>query len=273
MSNQNKSPEGAEKSKIEQFIEKLGVELPEDKDVDTFFSEFQQQQTELFLKRGDILDPIKEGVKKEASIVTMRKAKKDINTAFGLGLTNSQLDELDYQDLVEKAKTAVSSNANADEIVKKYQADLMAKAQEVERVSQEWEQKYNSAILEFKTKEAEKTFENALLLELGKSEFIISNDYVKDIIRTKMKADNIDVVIEDGKMKLKQSGHELFKDDKTGLATLPYLIDKYVGEVKKKSNGSGTNGKKEYTKEDFPEGTPADMIAHARRLRQLAGGN
>lgn len=191
----------------------------------------------------DFIEPIKQDATKkvgEQVIVAEKKAKKAFKAIAGIDLTNSEIDAMPLEDLykigIEKLKSATGSDAAKlqDEIIQLGQAlaaEKESKQSEIDRI-----------LNEYKSKEVAAVANSAILSAFSTVELIIPADEALDILKAKLAKDGISFdKDEQGRLYPKKLDLPLLKADKSGKADIKYLIEHYMTNLIKKSNGSGTS--------------------------------
>lgn len=250
-----------------EVLTKLGITADftaDDIDTDAVVTDFRTKQIELLKHDPDLLDPIKEEVKRETNIVATKKAKKALNEKWGLGLSNKELDETEYTSLLdltyEKSKTAATAEVTTlqEQIIA-----LTNKAKEIEEsaetrvkdVERTWAEKYLSGRRNEITAKV-----------IGEMDLIIGKDKAAKFLELEMKDKGYSIDFnEDGTAVVKKGEYEALKADKTGKLSIAELADEILVDFVKKSNGAPTNGAK--TIQTIPENINPAM---AQRLREMA---
>ena len=247
---------------MKELLEKLGIEYKEDLTVEDAVSQIVESQRNLIANDASFIEPIKQKVVSEAQIVATKKAKKEYANAFELGLTNKELDEIDYNDLIKIGKDKVSKGGvNVDEQIKKLQADLIKVAREKEEIENTYKKKLEDTVKSYSKKENEKVFESELYKFASKKDFIIDKDDVVKVVKMLIVGEGVEPVFSESGLVFQKDGYEALKDDKTGKATLQYYFEKYASKFEKKSNGVSGAGQHSKTVDTklIPRGAEAEQ--------------
>ena len=255
---------------MKELLEKFGIEATEELTIEDAVSQITAKQRELFLSDATVIEPLKQNFTKEAQIVATKNAKKEANKTFDLGLTNKELDEIDYSALLDLGKKKLGTNTNVDEQVKKLQADLMSLANEKVEIETKLTKQLEETINGYKSKESQKAFENELLKGISGKTFIIPAEQVIQIIKMSIQSEGINPTITENGLEFIKDGYAALKADKTGKADLKYFIKKYADGFEKKSNGaSGTTS----TKLAADVKQSPQSLANIRKMEELIGSN
>lgn len=223
-------------SKVEAFLNKIGVEdlsvfEKEDFDVDAFSGEFIQSKLELLRATPDFVEPLKADFKKAGIGEAFLKAKKHLNKAFALGKSNSELEQLDYEDLLSLAHEASNKNKVADDVVKERDAiianlqnTIEAKELEVKGIVSKYEG-------EKKKLKVDSYIDNLL----SKQEYIVSKDKVKALLEADLMKNGISVELDGDNVSLKKGDYDFLLNNKK--ADLAAYCSVALDELVKKNNG------------------------------------
>jgi hypothetical protein len=231
----------------------------------------------------DFIEPIKtEAVKKvnEQVIVAEKKAKKAFKAIAGIDLSNSEIEAMTLEDLyktgIEKLKSATGSDAA------KLQEEIIALGQALAAEKESKQAEIDRILNEYKTKEVNALANTAILAAFSNVELIIPADEALDILKAKLAKDGITFDRDDnGNIYPKKADLPLLKADKSGKADIKYLIEHYMTNLIKKSNGSGgANGTQRrastgdtiweqlgYTKEQWDKFNPNYQRAKISQMR------
>ena len=232
---------------MKELFEQFGITEDEAAEVGEDFGKaaslIRSKVADILKHDPDFIDPIKQDATKKVAeqvIVAEKKAKKAFKAIAGIDLTNSEIDAMPLEDLyktgIDKLKSATGSDAAKlqDEIIQLGQAlaaEKESKQSEIDRI-----------LNEYKSKEVAAVANSAILSAFSTVELIIPADEALDILKAKLAKDGISFdKDEQGRLYPKKSDLPLLKADKSGKADLKYLIDHYMTNLIKKSNGSGTS--------------------------------
>lgn len=189
----------------------------------------------------DFIEPIKQDATKKVAeqvIVAEKKAKKAFKAITGIDLSNSEIEAMSLDDLyktgIEKLKSATGSDAA------KLQDEIIALGQALQAEKESKQSEIDRILNEYKSKEVAAVANTAILSAFSGVELIIPADEALDILKAKLAKDGISFdKDEHGNVYPKKSDLPLLKADKSGKADIKYLIDYYMTNLIKKSNGSG----------------------------------
>lgn len=189
----------------------------------------------------DFIEPIKQDATKKVAeqvIVAEKKAKKAFKAIAGIDLTNSEIDAMPLEDLyktgIEKLKSATGSDAA------KLQDEIIALGQALQAEKESKQSEIDRILNEYKSKEVAAVANTAILSAFSSVELIVPADEALDILKAKLAKDGISFdKDEQGRVYPKKADLPLLKADKSGKADIKYLIDHYMTNLIKKSNGSG----------------------------------
>ena len=272
-------------TKQEQILKKLGFNLEEiekdEFDVENSISEYQTKQQELFLQRGDILEPIKEQAKKEANIIATKKIKKAINNKLGLGLSEKDLAEKEIDEMIDEGTESLKNNNSKD--ITELQQKLIETTNKVSELEQLKETEIATIKSDYETKfKKEKILKIINEKIINDTEFIAPTEKVIKAFFASIESENITIDIDDNdNLKFLKKGnngtYDLLTKDNGAYADLDYLKNEHIGFFIKQSNGNGSeggqgnggNGGNQFGKDDkFPEGIPAHMIEALKNQRE-----
>lgn len=269
-------------TKQEQILKKLGFNLEEiekdEFDVENSISEYQTKQQELFLQRGDILEPIKEQAKKEANIIATKKIKKAINNKLGLGLSEKDLAEKEIDEMIDEGTESLKNNNSKD--ITELQQKLIETTNKVSELEQLKETEIATIKNEYETKFKKERISKIINEKIiNGTEFIAPTDKVIKSFFSSIEFEGVTIDVDDNdNLKFKdKNGYDLLTKDNKGKADLDYLKNEHIGFFIKQSNGNGSeggqgnggNGGNQFGKDDkFPEGIPAHMIEALKNQRE-----
>lgn len=259
MSNQQEPKEGENKNQIlNEVITKLGITIEEGKTADEVVSSFVEKQKGLLLNDSSLIEPIKDRIKTEAEIVSIKKSKKAIANQFGLTYSNNELNDKTIDELLEEAKSKANTSAEVDEV----RQAMMKIAKEKEELEHKMESSIADVHRSYAEKFAAEKFNSALTNELAKGEYIISAERLTDIIA---KSINVKPSLKDNQLIfLDEKGNQALTENKTNFVDIAYIVQKYASDFKKQSNGSGE--RKEVAKVDNFDNLPETM---KKRMREM----
>lgn len=190
----------------------------------------------------DFIEPIKADATKKVAeqvIVAEKKAKKAFKAITGIDLSNSEIEAMSLDDLyktgIEKLKSATGSDAA------KLQDEIIALGQALQAEKESKQSEIDRILNEYKSKEVAAVANTAILSAFSGVELIVPADEALDILKAKLSKDGITFdKDEQGRIYPKKSDLPLLKADKSGKADIKYLIDHYMTNLIKKSNGSGS---------------------------------
>lgn len=255
------------------LLEKLGFSIEEIEkegfDVEAAVSDFSKKQEDLFKNRSDILQPIKDNATKEASIIATKKAKKAIVKAFGLSITDSELQEVETDALLTKAIENIRTGTGAEvtELQNKIIALTADYTSKVEAKEQELKDKEIELLNDLK-REKVNAFLNKSLYD---KEYLVDNELVHNIFMTGIIADKFKLEpTENGVIVKKEDGLEALKPDNSAKIDIDYLKEKYLSKLIVKSNGSGQQQQQNRSiDEDALKNIPEAMKANLQRLQSV----
>lgn len=234
-------------SKHLELLKKLGFAQAEiesldkeDVNIDELSTSFRERQFELLKADAEYNNSIKDEAKKRGLAEAYTKAKKLLNTKFGLGLQNKDIDELDFEAISEKAQEKISSSGNEEvtkltetifELNKKLQAKEDEFATNERTLKETYENKINGIHTDINFRKL-----------VSSKKRIIPEDEALIYLKSRLNADGVEVKLgEKGDLQFFKDGYPLKKADNTGFETLETLDERYLGSFTEKSNGSGGN--------------------------------
>lgn len=185
---------------------------------------------------------IKEQGVKEGKAEMQKKAIKAFANKFGLEVTNSEAEELSFDDVATKAFESISDKKKAE--VNSSQEELIKIANEKKALEEEYKSKLEAVKKDFEDKENERRARKALRKRLrgdedNRIEYIVEDDVAMSLFYSQLQKDGLDIRIDETGAEKIYSGENLaLKEDKTSFLTIENLRDKYLGKIVKKSNGS-----------------------------------
>lgn len=228
------------------FLTKLGFtksqieDIEKDEtDIDSILKDFNSNKFELFKADADYNNSLKSESKKQGLAEAYTKAKKTLNNKFALALTNKELDEIDYDIVLERAQEKLKGAGNEEvstlnNTIFDLNTKLQNKEAEIEterlKIKNEFDNKLNNI-------QADSIFRKQVLSKKR----IIPEDEAITYLKTRLSIDGISTKVDDkGNISFLKDGYPLKKNDNTGFETLESIDEKYLGSFVEKSNGSGT---------------------------------
>ncbi len=227
----------------------------------------RKQARELAIQDKDLIEPIRETARKEASAIERKRALKSMRDKFGLELTNTQIDEMQVSDALDLIYTATTAKSTGD--IAELQAQIIAankKAAEAEealhtgtaKIEKQWAQKY-----------AGKELEKQVMAVAAAEKLIIPADKALQIFHLELQNNGYHTILQtDGTLgifKDEAGTYPVLRTDGTGRASVADLFNQYLDPFKQKNNGSGSGG----------NGTPTQgavkRSAHAERMAKTHG--
>jgi len=221
--------------------EQIDAAIKDDSNIDEIAKAHNEKQFELFKADPEHHNSLKDESKKKGLAEAFTKVKKALNVKFSLGLQNKELDELDYDAVLEKAQEKTKT-AGTEEVTALNQTifDLNKKYQEVEDKSTA-----DKKALEEKL-ESEK---NAIYTDIDFNKQITSKKRIipaEDAVvyfKTRLEKEGITTKRDAaGKMTFWKGEYQLKKEDNTGFETIESLDERFLGSFVEKSNGTGGGG-------------------------------
>ncbi len=232
-------------SKELELLKLLGIEteITDETDVNQLAIDYRERQAELHKNNPAIMDEEKSKSKKEGEIVATKRFKKTLNKEFGLGLTDSETNEISVEDLALRVKDATKSEVGKDvqelqskliENTNKLTAEIDKLKAEKEEVEQTWTGKWKDQVRS-----------RVLKSKFDQAEYIGTKDKLFDYFTKSLKSDGYDIEVDDdgNVLKIMKGGYEALKPDNTAKETIESLHQRYMGEFIKKSNGTGKEEK------------------------------
>ena len=253
------------------LLQKLGFNIEEIEkegfDVELVLSDFSKKQEDLYKNRSDILQPMKDKATKEASIIATKKAKKAIVKAFGLSVTDSELQEVETDVLLTKGIENIRTGTSAEvtELQNKIIALTADYTSKVEAKEQELKDKELALLNDIK-REKVNAFLNRSLYD---KEYLVDNELAHNIFMTGIAADKFNLEpTESGVIVKKEDGLEALKPDNTAKIDIDYLKEKYLGKLIVKSKGSGQQQQQNKSIDDDAfKNIPEAMKENLQRLQ------
>jgi len=254
------------------LLQKLGFNTDEIEkegfDIEKAVSEFNDKQLDVFKNRADILQPLKDQVKTEASIIATKKAKKAIVKVFGLGFSDSELSEIDVETLLDKAIEGTKNTGEVAELQTKIINLTNEYNAKVEAKELELKEKETNLLADLKSEKVNSILNTTLFNE---TEYLIDKNLVTNIFLTGIKADGLDIdPTKEGVLIKNKDGFEVLTEDNKSKVDLDYLKNKYLSGIIKKSNGSGGNPNQQDKKvidDETLKNIPESMRANLARLQ------
>ena len=228
------------------FLTKLGFtksqieDIEKDEtDIDSILKDFNSNKFELFKADADYNNSLKSESKKQGLAEAYTKAKKTLNNKFALALTNKELDEIDYDIVLERAQEKLKGAGNEEvstlnNTIFDLNTKLQNKEAEIEterlKIKNEFDNKLNNI-------QADSIFRK----QVFSKKRIIPEDEAITYLKTRLSIDGISTKVDDkGNISFLKDGYPLKKNDNIGFETLESIDEKYLGSFVEKSNGSGT---------------------------------
>jgi hypothetical protein len=221
--------------------EQIDAANKEDSNIDEIAKAHNDKQFELFKAEPEHHNSLKDEAKKKGLAEAFTKVKKALNVKFSLGLQNKDLEELDYDTVLEKAQEK-SNNAGTEEVTALNQTifDLNKKYQDLE-------DKYSTEKKALEDRlESEK---NAIYTDIDFNKQIASKKRIipeEDAVvyfKTRLEKEGITTKRDDkGNLTFWKGEYQLKNKDNTGFETIESLDERFLGSFVEKSNGSGGAG-------------------------------
>lgn len=230
----------------EDLLKKYHVVIPDDVQKNSDGQIEIETAVDLIFKHGqeiiksdpDLIKKYKDDGIKEGSIITKKRALKSLRDRFNLDFSNKEIDDLDFDEVSGMINDLTKSSKSAD--VAKLQAEII----DLAKAKSALEDKYNN---DLRAKEDEKVkaisdykerIAVSKLFNTGK--YTVSQNIAEIIFREGLKRDGFEIRFADNdSLEIYKGDTKALNDNKTGVATLDYLADKYWSDIKQKSNGSG----------------------------------
>lgn len=235
------------KEKITKVLSNIGFNQDEiasfdkeDVNVDDVVNPYKERIATIYRDDENYINPIKQDAKSKGLAEAFLKAKKAINTNYGLGLSNKDLDEIDIEDLTIKAKEMLTkpSGKESDELNKltqdlfsankKIEETQTLKDSEILQLKETYENRINSILIQDK-----------LLRDISKLELIVSFDEAQDFFMAKLSKLGITLKSENNTI-VPYKGNGILKNEQgTNYELIDNLISKLLNPLIKKSGKSG----------------------------------
>lgn len=256
-------------TKAEELLKALGLEVPaEDADIKVIVSEYTAKQIEDIKATIDNSEVIAKA-KEEGGIVAEKRIKRSLNSKFGLGLTNSNIDSTDIDKFGDALAEKVKGSASED--VDKLNERIIELTNEVNKKDEEWEGKLNQSVTEWKSKWKAEKVNQALTQTLSPIELTIDPQRALKQLRFEAAEAGLQFdVDESGAVVIKNGETKAMKPDNTGHETLESFADRSLDHFKKKSNGAGGEQHQQAagtTEIELPE----DVRAQMQKMREQQG--
>jgi hypothetical protein len=200
-----------------------------------------KQVRELALQDKDFIEPIKEAAKKEASAIERKRAIKAMRTKFGLEITNSQIDEMDVDAVIDIVHTASTAKTSTD--IKELQDKIIEANKKAQAAEEALTTKAAELQRQFASKFANKELEKQVFKVAAGDKLIIPAEEALELFKLKIKQSGYFIGLsEAGELQITkdESGtYPVLRSDGTGRATVQDLYDQYLDSFKQKNNGSG----------------------------------
>ena len=224
-------------SKSIEFLNKIGIEDvsifdAEDFDVNTFADSYLKTQLETIKSSKDVVEPLREQFKKAGLGEAYLKAKKSLNKTFALGKTNSELEAIDYEDLLLLTSENLNKGKVSDDVVKEREriiAELNEKLEAKEKEKLDVISSYENSIKKAKV-------DNVLFKELDKYEYIVSKDSVFKLLAVKMQEKGVAIDFEKDEVVLKEGEFKYLSNGR--VVSFSDFVKTELEEFIKKNNGT-----------------------------------
>lgn len=255
----SQSQDGSENQILNEVVTKLGIVIEDGKTADEVVNIFIERQKGLLLNDSSFIEPIKEKIKTEAEIVSIKKSKKSIANQFGLTYSNNELADKTIDELLDEAKNKANTSTEVEEV----RSAMMKIAKEKEEIEHKMESSIAEVHKSYAEKFASEKFNSSLINELSKGEYIVSAERLTDIIS---KSINVKPSLKDGALIfLDEKGNQALTENKTNFVDIAYIVNKYAIDFKKHSNGSGE--RKEVVKVDNFDKLPEAMRKRMQEMK------
>lgn len=212
--------------------------------LDAVIEAARKQTRELALQDKDFIEPIKEAAKKEASAIERKRAIKAMRTKFGLDITNSQIDEMDVDAVIDIVHTAATAKTSTD--IKELQDKIIEANKKAQAAEEALSTKAAELQRQFATKLANKELEKQVLAVAAGDKLIIPASEALQLFKLKLKDSGYFIGLsEAGELQITKDEagtYPVLRTDGTGRATVQDLYDQYLDALKQKNNGSGGGG-------------------------------
>ena len=228
-------------SKELELLKAIGIEaeITEETDITVIATEYKEKQAELHKNNPAIMDEEKAKSKKEGEIIATKRIKKTLNKDFGLGLTDSEVNEISVDDLAGKVKEATKTEVGKDveELQKKLIEVTNAKTAEIDKIKAEKEEVESTWTNKWK----DQVRTRVLRSKFDQAEYIGDKQSLFDYFKNSIQADGVRVEVdEDGNVQgLFKGEMKLLKPDNSALQDLDGLWKLKMEAFVKKSNGTG----------------------------------
>ena len=223
-----------------------------------------KQVRELALQDKDFIEPIKEAAKKEASAIERKRAIKAMRTKFGLDITNSQIDEMDVDAVIDIVHTASTAKTSTD--IKELQDKIIEANKKAQAAEEALTTKAAEIEKKFASKIALKEVDKQVLKKTGTEKMIVSSETTLSLYHLGLQKHGYFIHLsEDGSVRYttdEAGQYAVLRSDGTGRADTDYLFDIILDEFKQKNNGSGGGN-------PMPSGggQPKAVSEHMRKLQ------
>ena len=250
---------------MEKFIELCkGIGIPADviadlqkedskTDVSEVVEKFKKTQVDLLKADKKFVDELTNNAKKETKIVAEKTFKRSLNKKFGLGLSNSELDEISVDDLNEKADQKLKEGRDADrETLDKEIIDLNNK---IKQLNEDHEKALTTERNRLFAKEDRQFIMSTGLAKVEDPEFIKlvnikPGKALKYALTMAQAEQNLDLVVkykDDDRKEATEivpmrDGHPVKNADGTGFLTFDDVLLGNLSDFKERSNGGSEGG-------------------------------
>ena len=202
-------------SKHIEFLEKIGIEdvsvfEQDDFNVDEFAETFRKSQIEALRGSKEFVEPLRNDFKKAGLGEAYLKAKKSLNKTFSLGKSNSELEAIDYEDLLVIVSEAANKGKVTEDVVKEREK-IIADLQEALAAK---ENEAKDIITRYETEKKQAKKEAIIKAELDKHDFAFSKDNLYKLLTVKMMESRIDIDFDGDKVLLKEGDYNYMPNGK-----------------------------------------------------------
>jgi hypothetical protein len=212
--------------------------------LDAVIEAARKQTRELALQDKDFIDPIKVASKMEGSAIERKRALKSMRAKFGLELTNTQMDEMDIDAVLDLIHSSSTAKTSTD--IKELQDKIIEANKKAQAAEEALSTKAAELQRQFATKLANKELEKQVLSVAAGDKLIIPASEALQLFKLKLKDSGYFIGLsEAGELQITKDEagtYPVLRTDGTGRATVQDLYDQYLDALKQKNNGSGAPG-------------------------------